>query len=105
MRKRDIKKVLRSARKLIRIGWIKHIGEKEINGVMCYCSIGSISAASLIVAGTPSAASELYTETLPYFRIAGFDSKTACIADWNDDPTTTHQDVLDKFTAVINSIK
>lgn len=89
MRKREVIAVLKRARKLIATGWTQHEMHQWRNGMMCYCAIGALSAAT--------------SDTLAYYaaknRLVPFTGRS--IIRFNDAEGRTQEEVLAAFDKAI----
>ena len=87
------KAILREARKLVAAGWTQGRFVREIGGQKCYCAEGAIMEAA-------------YSVGAAWWLAAGALCKAAAsrsLANWNDAPERTKDEVLAAFDKAIGA--
>lgn len=105
---KTVKEVLTEARSLIETGWIK--GKLCDDERICFCSEGAIRYAALGEMFYDGTASE-YAKRDRWTNVFAAEGALVDViypaynnvADWNDAPDTTHEDVYNAFTRAIEA--
>jgi hypothetical protein len=98
----NAKQVLVDARALIEQGWTIGVLEREINGRMCYCSLGALREAAGSSGDDYHAAKDLLAGVLPAECHGGTGSFNT-IVFFNDAWASSKNEVLAAFDAAIEA--